>query len=136
MATLAPQGRAVGVGAMAAKHKERSAFPTCTSTILGTGNTIAAGSGASLKDLMQRMGRNSVRAALIYQHSTAEADRKITDIMNAKIERASAPATDTSTARSPVSVIGNGALQAGGRYWVRTSAPSLVRLAATRWDLG
>jgi integrase len=41
-----------------------------------TGNTIAASSGASLKDLMQRMGHDSARAALIYQHSTAEADRK------------------------------------------------------------
>ncbi|MET7462435.1 site-specific integrase [Nonomuraea sp. NPDC005501] len=50
-----------------------------------TGNTIAAGSGASLKDLMQRMGHDSVRAALIYQHSTAEADRKIADAMNSKI---------------------------------------------------
>ncbi|MEU6779508.1 site-specific integrase [Nonomuraea angiospora] len=32
------------------------------------GNTIAASSGASLKDLMQSMGHDSVRAALIYQH--------------------------------------------------------------------
>ncbi|MEU8318034.1 tyrosine-type recombinase/integrase [Nonomuraea sp. NPDC048881] len=52
-----------------------------------TGNTIAASSGASLKDLMQRMGHDSVRAALIYQHSTAEDDRKIADAMNAKIEK-------------------------------------------------
>ncbi|MER7503530.1 tyrosine-type recombinase/integrase [Nonomuraea pusilla] len=52
-----------------------------------TGNTIAASSGASLKDLMQRMGHDSVRAALIYQHSTAEADRKIADAMNSKIAR-------------------------------------------------
>ncbi|WP_235994320.1 tyrosine-type recombinase/integrase [Nonomuraea montanisoli] len=42
-----------------------------------TGNTIAAGSGASLKDLMQRMGHDSVRAALIYQHSTAQADHAL-----------------------------------------------------------
>ncbi|MFI7224412.1 site-specific integrase [Nonomuraea angiospora] len=52
-----------------------------------TGNTIAASSGASLKDLMQRMGHDSVRAALIYQHSTAEADRKIADAMNSKIAK-------------------------------------------------
>jgi integrase len=57
-----------------------------------TGNTIAASSGASLKDLMQRMGHESVRAALIHQHSTAEADRKIADAMNAKIaQRATRP---------------------------------------------
>ncbi|MFG1963542.1 tyrosine-type recombinase/integrase [Nonomuraea sp. NPDC049028] len=53
-----------------------------------TGNTIAASSGASLKDLMQRMGHDSVRAALIYQHSTAEADSKIADAMNSKITEA------------------------------------------------
>ncbi|GGO80229.1 hypothetical protein [Nonomuraea cavernae] len=48
------------------------------------GNSIAVSSGAILKDLMQRMGHDSVRAALIYQHSTAEADRKIADAMNVK----------------------------------------------------
>ncbi len=53
-----------------------------------TGNTIAAASGASLKDLMARMGHDSVRAALIYQHRTAEADQKIADAMNAKIQQA------------------------------------------------
>jgi hypothetical protein len=37
--------------------------------------------------LMQRMGHDSVRAALIYQHSTAEADRKIADSMNDKINQ-------------------------------------------------
>ncbi|GII89480.1 putative prophage phiRv2 integrase [Sphaerisporangium siamense] len=50
-----------------------------------TGNTLAAGSGASLRDLMERMGHDSVRAAMIYQHSTAEADRKIADAMDSKI---------------------------------------------------
>ncbi|MEV4246175.1 tyrosine-type recombinase/integrase [Streptosporangium canum] len=50
-----------------------------------TGNTIAASSGASLRDLMERMGHDSVRAALIYQHRTTEADRKIADAMNGKI---------------------------------------------------
>nr|WP_245765460.1 hypothetical protein [Nonomuraea jiangxiensis] len=33
------------------------------------------------------MGHDSVRAALIYQHSTAEADRKIADSMNDKINQ-------------------------------------------------
>ncbi|GIH90539.1 hypothetical protein ACFFMN_08520 [Planobispora siamensis] len=44
------------------------------------------GSGASLKDLTERMGHDSM--ALIYQHRTAEADRKIADAMNSKIEEA------------------------------------------------
>ncbi|MEV7971284.1 tyrosine-type recombinase/integrase [Sphaerisporangium sp. NPDC088356] len=53
-----------------------------------TGNTLAAGSGASLRDLMERMGHDSVRAAMIYQHSTAQADRKIADAMNGMIKEA------------------------------------------------
>jgi integrase len=36
-----------------------------------SGNTLAAASGASLRDLMQRMGHDSVRAAMIYQTVTA-----------------------------------------------------------------
>ena len=42
-----------------------------------TGNTLAASSGASLKDLMTRMGHDSPAAALIYQHATREADAAI-----------------------------------------------------------
>ncbi|MEV4891519.1 site-specific integrase [Nonomuraea sp. NPDC055795] len=50
-----------------------------------TGNTIAASTGASLRDLMDRMGHDSVRAALIYQHGTAEADRRIANAMDTMI---------------------------------------------------
>lgn len=52
-----------------------------------TGNHLAGNSGAaaSLRDLMQRMRHDSVRAALIYQHPTREADRRIANAMNAKI---------------------------------------------------
>jgi integrase len=35
-----------------------------------TGNTLAAQAGTSLADLKARMGHDSVRAALIYQHAT------------------------------------------------------------------
>ncbi len=38
-----------------------------------TGNTLAAASGASTRELMHRMGHASMRAALIYQHATSEA---------------------------------------------------------------
>jgi hypothetical protein len=37
-----------------------------------TGNTLAAATRASTKELMSRMGHSSSRAALIYQHATAE----------------------------------------------------------------
>jgi integrase len=42
-----------------------------------TGNTMAAGQGASLRELMERMGHSSTRAALIYQHATQERDEAI-----------------------------------------------------------
>ena len=42
-----------------------------------TGNTLAAATGASTKELMSRMGHSSSRAALIYQHATAERELAI-----------------------------------------------------------
>ncbi|MER6950267.1 tyrosine-type recombinase/integrase [Nonomuraea sp. NPDC000554] len=51
-----------------------------------TGNTLAAQSGASLADLKARMGHDSDRAALIYQHATREADQKIADALNARVK--------------------------------------------------
>lgn len=46
-----------------------------------SGNTLAARSGVSTRDLMARMGHDSMQAAIIYQHATAEADRTITDAL-------------------------------------------------------
>lgn len=51
-----------------------------------TGNTLAAQSGASLADLKARMGHDSDRAALIYQHATRCADQMIADALSARIE--------------------------------------------------
>ena len=42
-----------------------------------TGNTLAAITGASTKELMSRMGHASPRAALLYQHATRERDAEI-----------------------------------------------------------
>ena len=50
-----------------------------------TGNTLAAQSGASLRDLMVRMGHDSPAAALIYQHSTRAADEAIAAALDAKL---------------------------------------------------
>ncbi len=47
-----------------------------------TGNTLAARTGASLRDLMSRMGHDSPRAALIYQHASEDADRAIADALD------------------------------------------------------
>jgi integrase len=50
------------------------------------GNTLAAQSGTSLADLKARMGHDSARAALIYQHATTAADRKIADALGQAID--------------------------------------------------
>ena len=39
-----------------------------------TGNTFAAAGGAGIKDLMARVGHDSERAAMIYQHHARGAD--------------------------------------------------------------
>jgi integrase len=53
-----------------------------------TGNHFAAASGASLRDLMVRMGHDSERAAIIYQHEAQGADQAITSAIDAHIETA------------------------------------------------
>lgn len=50
-----------------------------------TGNMLAASTGASLADLMARMGHGSARAALIYQHASREQDRLIADALSDRI---------------------------------------------------
>lgn len=53
---------------------------------------MAARSGVSTRDLMARMGHDSVRAAIIYQHATTEADARIAAALDAEL--ASEPAGD------------------------------------------
>jgi integrase len=52
-----------------------------------TGNTLASRTGSSLRDLMARMGHDNPRAALIYQHKSAEADQAIARGVDAVIEQ-------------------------------------------------
>lgn len=47
-----------------------------------TGNTLAAATGASTKELMARMGHASAEAALRYQHATARRDAAIADALD------------------------------------------------------
>ena len=51
-----------------------------------TGNVFAAASGAGLRDLMVRMGHDSERAAIIYQHAARGADQAIAEAMDAHVE--------------------------------------------------
>jgi integrase len=55
-----------------------------------TGNTMAASTGASTKELMARMGHGSPRAALIYQHATREREAAIAHALSEMIEAQSA----------------------------------------------
>jgi integrase len=51
-----------------------------------TGNTFAASSGAGIQDLMARIGHDSERAAMIYQHQARGADRAITDAIDVHVQ--------------------------------------------------
>jgi integrase len=51
-----------------------------------TGNQFAARSGARLRDLMARMGHDSERAALIYQHDAQSADKAITNAIDTHVQ--------------------------------------------------
>ena len=58
---------------------------TCTTSAI-TGNTLAAGKpGTSACGLMQRMGHDTMRAALIYQHTSQDADRRIADALGQRV---------------------------------------------------
>ncbi len=63
-----------------------------------TGNAWAATSGAGLRDLMARMGHDSERAAIIYQHQARGADASITSAIDAHVraERHSAASDSAS----------------------------------------
>jgi integrase len=52
-----------------------------------TGNTLAAATGASTKELMSRMGHASPRAALIYQHASQDRDAVIAAALSDVIEK-------------------------------------------------
>lgn len=47
-----------------------------------TGNTLTAATGATLPDLMARMGHASSRAALVYLHTNSQRDRLVADALN------------------------------------------------------
>jgi integrase len=59
-----------------------------------TGNTLAADMGVSLRNLMARMGHDNERAALIYQHKSATADRQIADGLDALLRASQTESQD------------------------------------------
>jgi len=52
-----------------------------------TGNDLAADTGASLRELMDRMGHSTTRAALIYLHSKDERQQAIADAISERTAR-------------------------------------------------
>jgi hypothetical protein len=70
-----------------------------------TGNTIAARTGASTRELMARMGHDSAQAAIVYQHAAAEADRAIAEAVD-KVLKAERRRTGTAAGR-PVDASGS-----------------------------
>jgi len=50
-----------------------------------TAGTLSAATGASLKELMARLGHSSVRAAMMYQHATRDRDRAIAQALGALV---------------------------------------------------
>ena len=72
-----------------------------------TGNTFAAAGGTGIKDLMARVGHDSERAAMIYQHQARGADQAITSAIDAawEVERPQLPGALTwQSGRSRVTV--------------------------------
>ncbi|HEV7649139.1 MAG TPA: tyrosine-type recombinase/integrase [Actinophytocola sp.] len=52
------------------------------------GATLTAQTGATLKEIMSRIGHASTRAALIYQHATSKRDYEIATALDALIREA------------------------------------------------
>jgi integrase len=51
-----------------------------------TGNQLTADAGANLRELMERMGHSSSRAALIYLHSTSDRQRQLAETVAARVQ--------------------------------------------------
>ena len=82
--------------------------------------TLAAATGATTRELMARMGHSSPRAALIYQHATADRDRAVAVAMSGFAAAAAAvapvvapPATRSRSSRRVDSSAGQLALDLG-----------------------
>ena len=52
------------------------------------GGTLAAAAGASLKEVMARLGHSSTRAAMIYQHATRDRDQAIARALSGLVQQA------------------------------------------------
>ena len=77
-------------------HSKHSASRR-THDLRHTGNMLAADTGANLRELMERMGHASTRAALIYLHKKAGRDKAIADGLSAMIDKSRAESSKAET---------------------------------------
>jgi integrase len=72
-----------------------------------TGNTLTADAGANLRELMERMGHSTTKAALVYLHSTSARQQAIADAISRRAEadmrQAKATGTGVAQPRDPAS---------------------------------
>jgi hypothetical protein len=75
-----------------------------------TGNNLAADAGAGLRELMERMGHSTTRAALTYLHASDQRQRVIAEalskINNSELKRRGSARSGTKAARRSVKIIG------------------------------
>jgi hypothetical protein len=72
-------------------------------------------SGASLRELMDRMGHSSSRAALIYQHSTDERQRTLAEAVARQVEAALDAGVRGTYGARPARPLERDRVRAGGR---------------------
>jgi integrase len=89
-----------------------------------TGNTLTADAGANLRELMERMGHSSTKAALVYLHSTSERQHAIADAVSkqakaalrrAKADKADAQGADATSSANSVKPSGMKVARRRGR---------------------
>jgi len=75
--------------------RQATGCPACTCmTLCIVSGTLAAATGASLKELMARLGHSSTRAAMICQHATRERDQAIAKALGGLVQQVRATAAN------------------------------------------
>ena len=96
LATLGPARARGPRNARRPFHRFRARYPLVRTAVgaVGlhdlrhTGSTWSSQTGATLKEVMARIGHSSTRAAMIYQHATRDRDQAIAAALDALIEDA------------------------------------------------
>ncbi|MDI2130821.1 tyrosine-type recombinase/integrase [Yinghuangia seranimata] len=99
-----------------------------------TGNTLATQSGATLKDVMVRAGQSTEKAAMIYQHSTEDQQRRVAQQLDKRVradrrgaEKPRANRAGTTGRRSKPKGAGQGSGSGEGPAPTGTSGTDLAR---------